>query len=407
MTKPLHVLLLAPALSMTALAQSDAQRLASACNQFAADLHGQLAASAQPTCSPGSISIALLMLLPAARGATADELATVLHLPEDLRGDRMHKAARDLLGAVGLLPTVSPHGDREAPPLVITNDLWVQTGYDLVPSYVELLRRSFAATQRHADFRADAEAARTTINDYIQDATNDRIRDLLPPGLITPLTRVVLTNALWFKAGWEHPFSKRGTEPLPFTLAGGESVKVPTMRQVQFFGYAEQDGWQVLTMPFRGTTIECEIVLPREGAALADAERALLTRAYGATVQHERVHVELPRFTVQAAHGLQTALKALGMRTAFDARGADFSGMDPKNDLVVADVVHQTWIAVDEEGAEAAAATAVVLKERGAVRPSEPKQFQANRPFAFGLRDRETGLLLFVGRVSDPRLQQG
>lgn len=401
--RPLHSLLLATALSMPAFAQkpTDAQRLATACNRFAADLHAQLALGGAPTCSPASVAIALLMLLPAAKGDTANELATVLHLPEDLRGTAMHDAARDLLQQVGLMQTGSPNRNQPPSPLVITNDIWVQKDFTLVPAYVDLLRRSFAAAQQHADFRADAEAARKVINDHIAKATHGRIRELLSPGLITSLTRVVLTNALWFKAAWEHPFTKSNTQERPFTLADGEVVQTPTMEQVEMFGYAETADWQVVSLPFATGTIECEIVLPRAGQPITTAQHALLTHTYRDTLAGERVQIELPRFTVQASHRLRDALIALGMPSAFDAQRADFSGMDPHNDLIVDDVVHQTWIAIDEEGAEAAAATAVVLKVR-----SIPEEFRADHPFAFGLRDRNTGLLLFVGRVDDPRPHQ-
>ncbi len=408
-TNPLHPFLFAAALSMPALAQKppgDAQRLATACNQFAADLHGKLAASGSPTCSPASIAIALLMLLPGARGDTAKEIATVLHLPEDLRGERMHRAARDLLQGVGLMQNGSPNRDVPPSPLVITNDLWVQQGFAVVPAYRDLLRSSFAAAQRDVDFAADAEVARQTINAHIAKATNDRIRDLLQPGMILPGTRVVLTNALWFKAAWEHTFWNKNTKDAPFTLADDSVVQVPTMRQTQVFGYADSDDWQVLMLPFASSGIVCEIVLPREGKPLATAEQALLGWTYRPTVQFERVDVELPRFQVAAAHRLSDALMALGLHAAFDGDRADFTGITTKEPLVIENVVHQTWIQVDEEGAEAAAATATVLKAGSAMPQGEPKLFHADRPFAFGLRDRQTGLLLFVGRVSDPRSKQ-
>jgi serpin B len=412
MRRPLSQLLLvlvctAPLTTMRVTAQkpTDAQRLVAACNQFAADLHGKLAPSDKPTCSPGSISIALLMLLPGARGNTAIELANVLHLPEDLRGERMAAAATALLEQTGVLGG-KPGSDAEPGLLCITNDIWVQTGYELLPSYVDLVRRSFGAGSYTVDF-AQSEAARERINSYIAKATNDRVKDLLPADLITPNTRVVLTNALWFKGPWEHPFRKENTKPAPFTLAGGDKVDVPTMQVAEHFAYAETDAWQCLAMPFDKGAVQCEIMLPRAGVALADAEAALLAGKYVEALRGERVQVRLPRFRVAAAHRLKEPLMALGMRDAFSDGAADFSGMDPKNDLVVTNVVHQTWIQVDEDGAEAAAATAVILRKRGGAPHGEPKVFTADRPFAFVLRDRDTGLILFVGRVTDPRPQQG
>jgi serpin B len=380
----------------------DAAKLAAACNAFATTLHAQLANGAEPTCSPASISIALLMLLPAARGNTEAELTALLELPDGLRGDRLHAAASELLSRSGL---VVGREDRRGKRLLrISNDLWVHEDYELVPAYADVLRGSFSAAVQRIDFE-QCEAARQRINDHIAKATNDRIRDLIPAGLIVPTTRVILTNALWFKAAWKHPFWKEATKPRPFTLADGAKVDVPTMHLAKPLAYSESDDWQCVALPFEDTAIRCEIVLPREGVPLATAEAAMLSGDCLGTLRAETVRVALPRFRVAARHGLKSALQALGLRDAFSPGAADFSGMSPKNDLFLSDVVHRTWIDVDENGAEAAAATAAVLEAKSA-RPGEPKDFIANRPFGFVLRDADTGLILFVGRVSDPRTQQ-
>jgi serpin B len=180
---------------------------------------------------------------------------------------------------------------------------------------------------------------------------------------------------------------------------------VATMHLAKPLAYSESDDWQCVALPFEDTAIRCEIVLPREGVPLATAEAAMLSGDCLGTLRAETVRVALPRFRVAARHGLKSALQALGLRDAFSPGAADFSGMSPKNDLFLSDVVHRTWIDVDENGAEAAAATAAVLEAKSA-RPGEPKDFIANRPFGFVLRDADTGLILFVGRVSDPRTQQ-
>ncbi|HEX6811585.1 MAG TPA: serpin family protein [Planctomycetota bacterium] len=392
----------------TAQKRTDAQRLAAACNEFAADLHTKLSANGSPTSSPGSISIALLMLLPAARNETAREMVKLLHLPEDLTGERLHTAARQLLEEVGFLGAAKRDKDRAA--LELTNDLWVQDGLDLVKSYTELLRTSFAAAQNTVDFHGDVEAARVRINEHIAKATNQRIKDLLAPGVLDPSTRVVLTNALWFRGAWHDPFQPEATAPAPFLLADGKSVDVPTMRHTDHHAYAEGDDWQVLSMAFRGTRIVCEIVLPKKNGSLASAEATLRRGDYVQSLAMANVEVMLPRFKVAAKHSLGSPLQALGMRAAFSQQ-ADFSGMytgtGASDRLMVSDVVHQTWIAVDENGAEAAAATAIVLVPTAADVPGPPKVFHADRPFAFALRDAKTGLVLFVGRVDDPRANQG
>lgn len=380
------------------LRADDAKLLASACNLFASDLHHQLATSGQPTCSPGSVAITLCMLLTGARGETADEIAKVLRLPDGLRGERLLRAAAELIARA----TATDDEQRE-PVLRLGNDLWVQRDYELVPAFVAELRSGFRTEPHALDFRADPEAARQAINRHVAAATNQRIVDLLMPGTIEAATRVVLSNAVWFKDAWEHPFSERGTAPLPFRLADGASVDVPTMQVVEHFLYAANDVWQLAVLPFANDRLRMEIAVPRDGATLAQAEHALLVEANQRDLRAERLHVRLPRFRVAATHRLGEALQALGMRAAFDPAAADFTGVEPRRELFVGAVVQKAWIQVDEHGAEAAAATAVVLKAGSAARPAQPIDFRADRPFAFALRDCATGLLWFVGRVDDPR----
>lgn len=399
---PLRHILFASVCCLPLVAQkppTDAERLAAACNHFAGDLHQKLAAAGEPTASPGSIAIALLMLLPGARGDTAAEIATMLHLPDDLRDARLHAAATDLLDRSGIVAGRSKRRDDDLP-FHLTNDLWVQTGYPLVPSFVDVLKGSFSAGEHTIGFAADPEKARQTINAHIGKATNDRIPELLPAGLIDAETRVVLTNALWFKAAWAERFSKGSTADAPFTLASGETVSVPTMQKTEPMLFGETDACRIVSMPFDAPGIRCEIVVPKDGASLADAERVLFGDTHR-TAKTAPVRLSLPRFQVRAAHQLKTVLMALGMQHAFT--DADFSGLSARNELRVSEVVHQTWIAVDEDGAEAAAATAVVLKRGSAPSAGDPIEVRADRPFAFALRDRTTGLLLFVGRVTDPR----
>lgn len=405
-TIPLQTAALLLATSTSLLAQNaptDADALANACNAFARDLHTKLAEGGQPTASPGSISIALLMLLPGARGDTATEIATMLHLPEGLRDARLHAAASELLDRSGIV--AGRKGKKtDVPPLYLTNDLWVQTGYSLLTSYVDVLKTSFTAGQHDIGFATDPDGARKTINAHVGKATHDRIPELIPDGLIDLETRVVLTNALWFKAAWAEPFPKGATADARFTLAGGETVQVPTMRKTEPMLWAETDKVAFVSMAFATPGIRCELVVPKDGAALADAEAALFDATFRAA-KLAPVQMELPRFQVRGVHRLKEVLIALGMKKAFTA-GADFSGMTKRNELHVSEVVHQTWVAVDEEGAEAAAATAILLKRGGAARPGQAKVFRADRPFAFALRDHDTGLLLFVGRVADPRQKQ-
>ncbi|MBL8755982.1 MAG: serpin family protein [Planctomycetes bacterium] len=379
-----------------AQAEADAKTLAAACNQFAADLHAKLAVNGPPTCSPTSIAMALTMLLPGARGTTADELRTALHLPAEFTGTRLHAAAARLLDDLGIR---TPRQDAESTQLQVTNDLWTARELKAVPAFAAVLRESFAAGHHTVDFAGDPPAALATINRHVAKATRDRIPELLTPDLVTRDTRVVLTNTIWLKAAWLHAFAERGTRPAPFHLDDGSTAEVPTMAVADEFGYAESDAWQCVVLPFDDSSLGFELVLPKAGTTLVAAEAALLRGEPGQKAAETRVLVKLPRFKIAAAHRLRAVLQELGVRTAFGA-GADFSGIAAER-LMVDDVVHQTWIQVDEKGCEAAGATAVVLKRGG--RAGKAIEFVADRPFAFTLRDRRTGLVLFVGRVVDPR----
>lgn len=400
MFRPLASAVLAAVMTFSACAQTspeappDSTRLATALNTFAAKLAPELDGVA--TCSPASIGIALLMVLPGARGETATELERVLSLPSDLRGERLHAAARELICL--LRGTVD--GDT-ATELRLCNDLWLQKDFALLPDYVKALRHQFDAAANDVDFVGEPEAARAAINRKVAGVTDERIRDLVPADLITPDTRVVLTNATWLRGYWLHPFREKGTKPSPFTRVDGSLVEVPTMHVVEQFGYAEHEAMQFVRLPFADGDVVCDVVLPKAGAKLADAERSLLRGDYVGALASESVKVALPKFTVAGKVRLKEVLMRLGLKSAFDGERADFTGMRTERDLCIDEVVHQTWVAVDEYGAEAAAATAVTMKRWGAELPKEPKVFAADRPFAFVLRHR-SGLVLFAGRVEDP-----
>lgn len=391
--------LLSSALSLSTVAQSaDAKALAEACNHFAATLHGTLRPKASPTCAPGSIAIALWMLLPGARGTTADEIAAALELPADLRGDRLYAAAGELVQSLRSKPGSKP---EETTVCELVNDAFVQKGFPLVPAYTQLLEGTFGARATAIDFAADHAAARALINQHLQRLTHDRIRDLLEKDDVTADTRLVLTNALWCKGPWLHAFPAGSTKPGPFTRSDGEVVEVPRMLVKATLPWAEGETWLAVSLPMAGRQFTVDCVLPKPGQPLAAAEQALLDGAVVPTFVPMVVSVTLPKFTVKQKHRLRDALMAMGVKAAFVPGQADFRGLDATNSLVLHDVVHEAFVAADEAGFEAAAATAVVMK-RGGRPPAAQKEFVADRPFAFALRDSRTGLLLFVGRVEDP-----
>lgn len=379
---------------------ADSKALAAALNRFGAALHRQLGTTGAPTASPASIAFTLAMLLPGARGDTAAELAAGLQLPDELRGERLHAAVHRLLTDSGIAAPAKPGG----PQLRLANDLWVQRGLSLDPGYTATLRRSFAAGHHLLDFRSAPDAARRQINAAIAKATKDRIAQLLGEDDVTAVTRTVLTNAIWFQAAWHEEFPEGATRDDPFTLGDGTAVRVPTMHRQSHFAYAATDAWQCVALAFADSTLHCELIVPRDGHTLATAEAALLAGEPMAALQGAKVDVSLPRFRIQSRHRLREALLALGFRTIFDPASADFRGITTTEPLVVDNVVHECWIQVDERGAEAAAATATTMRAGSAARPETVHTFRADRPFAFLLRDRRTGLVLFVGRVDDPRV---
>lgn len=367
--------------------------LVASLNGFAAALHGELAKAGNPTCGPASVSIALLMLLEGAAGPTQQEIAAALRLPATLAGDALRAAAKDLLRQ-----TVRADEDVT---LTIVDDVWAQAGSKIADPYAAVVRDAFGAAVRRVDFAHQPAAARDEINGHIAKATRDRIRELLQPDIITAETRVVLTNAMWLKANWDEAFQK--SKDLPFRI-GKEDVPVPAMVRTDAFAFAETQTFAWARVRYLGGDLAMDLVLPAAGQPVAVAEAALLGAVPGLT--DERIALRLPKFTAKARHRLPPTLRALGIRAAFDGLAADFSPINgvatgPEK-LVVSEVAHQAWIQVDEAGTEAAAATAVVMKRLGAP-PGPVRQLVFDREFAFAIRDLRTGLLLFVGRVTDPR----
>ena len=368
---------------------------------FAFDLYGQLSAGdGNVFCSPVSVSIALAMTSAGARGETAAEIEAALHFT--LPQDRLHPAfdALDLaLSSRGGGAT-----DAERPfQLRVVNALWPQTGYPFLPEFLDRVAEYYGAGLNGLDYGADPDGARLTINDWVAEQTEDRILDLLPDGSISTLTRLVLTNAIYFDAAWTHKFSKEVTRDAPFTLLDGTAVTATQMNQTEFFPYAEGDRWQAVRLPYDGGEVSMVVLLPAAGAFAAVEGQlgpALLDEVRGALAERE-VHVALPRFSFEQGLSLKTALEALGMVAPFDQTRADFGGMADTGELYISDVIHKAFVAVDEDGTEAAAATAVIMAGRGA--PVDVAEFVVDRPFVYWIQDDATGTLLFLGRTVDPR----
>jgi len=382
------------------VAPGDLEALVRGNTAFGLELYARLADRTDGNLffSPLSLSEALAMTYGGARGETARQMAETFHFT--LPPDRLHPAfnALDLhLGALG------EGGEPDAFQLRVVNQLWGQTGYDFLAEYLDLISANYGAGMRLLDFAADQEASRLAINDWVAEQTRDRILDLLPAGSITALTRLVLTNAIDFKASWQTQFDPDFTRPGPFHRLGGSVAEADLMRVEADLSYAEGEGWQAVELPYEGGQVSMVILLPAEGtfaAFEAGLDAARLAAALEA-LSPDRVALAMPKFTFTTGFEVGELLAAMGMPDAFDESRADFAGIEPRNELYITRVVHKAFVGVDEKGTEAAAATAVVMDGRTSV-PPEPRVVTLDRPFLFLIRDVETGAVLFLGRVLDP-----
>ena len=375
-------------------------------NRFAFDLYSRLAKNPEYTgsnlfFSPFSISSALAITYEGAKGKTADEIRSVFHFPEN------NTALRDGFSAMnaGINSGDSSYSLRSA------NALWAEKTYPFLTDYVTTVEHSYGAKITNLDFIGHSEDSRVTINSWVEDKTEDRIKDLIPAGVIDPMTRLVITNAIYFKGDWVMQFDKNKTSDAEFRTAPGKVVMVPMMQRTDedaIYLYTENSDLQMLSMPYEHTTgkkLSMVILLPKEDS-LIKTEVSLNVEALSSLMQSaesRQVKVYFPKYTLKTKYDrLGRTLAAMGMPTAFTGK-ADFSGMDGTTSLLISDVIHQAFVDVNEEGTEAAAATAVVMKLAAAPANPDPiPVFRADHPFIFLIQDDETGSVLFMGRVVNP-----
>lgn len=401
----------APEPEPAAATGEELQRIGASVNRFGFDLYRQLAGRAESPCknlffSPLSVSSALGMTWAGARGGTAEQMKSTLHFP--MSGDDLHHA----MGA--LVQALDRPGKQGAFELSVANALWGQTGFKIQKPFLDICRGAYGAVFEQLDFKKEPEGSRRKINEWVAERTGKRITELVPKRAINDLTRLILTNAVYFKADWTSPFKKRATRKRPFHLAGGEEIEVDTMMQRGRFGYARLDGSQLLTMPYKGGRIRMIIVLPEKVDGLGEIEKemdeASLAEALG-KVEPQEVDVFLPRFEFSSSSRLKEHLAGMGMQLAFTRNQADFSGINgieppDVNVLYISDVFHKAFVAVDEKGTEAAAATAVVQVVGGAGLlqnlQKPPPVFKADHPFLFLIQDIQSDAVLYMGRLVDP-----
>jgi serpin B len=382
------------------VADADLEVLVRGGDAFALDLFRQISGGpGNLFFSPYSISVALAMTYAGARGDTEAQMAQAMHY--DLPQAQLHPALNEL--ALELDRRAEGIPEDKAFTLHAANAIWGQDGFPFLPAYLDLLAESYGAGMHLLDFEKDAEGARRVINAWVSQETEKRINDIIPPGVLGPLTRLVLSNAIYFKADWASEFEKDDTGPGQFNLPDGSQVSVPMMFQQAHFRYAEGDGLQALELPYAGGELSMLILLPDEGKfeqaqASLDAERL---EALIAGLEYQDVMLWMPKFKYEYTLSLNESLIGLGMVDAFDEDRADFSGMDGARDLYIASILHKAFVAVDEAGTEAAAATVVIMGVTSA-QPGAPLEFRVDRPFLFLIRDDPTGAILFLGRVTNP-----
>jgi serpin B len=349
--------------------------------------------------SPYSISLALAMTYAGACNETAQQMAATLQFL--LEQDRLHPAFNWLDAELARRGEGAEGKDGGGFRLNIVNAIWGQKDYEFLSDFLDILAENYSAGLRILDFITETEKSRLTINDWVSDQTEGRIEDLIPQGAIDALTRLVLTNAIYFNAAWEYPFDEEMTADGPFYLLDGGQITVPMMKQTESFGYTEEEGYQAVELPYDGGELSMVILLPEAGKfeAFEEGLQAQQVSDIISGLQPTEVALTMPRFEFDSAFSLKDTLAGMGMPIAFSS-SADFSGMTGKPELFISDVVHKAFVAVDEAGTEAAAATAVIMALTAV--PEPPVEVTIDHPFIFLIRDIETGAILFIGRVVNP-----
>ena len=395
---PLLALLLLVAAVPTSAApsKSDIAAVVRGNNEFAFDLYAQLKEKdGNLFFSPESISTALAMTYSGARGTTAEEMAKTLHFT--LKNDHLHPAFH------ALIEELNGAGKKRGYQLSVANALWGQQGFKFLTDFLKLTKKNYGAGLQEVDFAGNTEGARKTINAWVEKETKDKIKDLLQPGVLDSLTRLVLTNAIYFKGDWDRQFKKDLTQKDAFHLSADNKVDAQVMHDTGKFKYFDGGTFQALELPYKGKELSMVVLLPKKIDGLADFEKTLTAAKVAdclPKLREQEVSVSLPKFKMTSEFSLNDTLNAMGIKQLFNANGADLSGMDGQRDLFVSAVVHKAYVDVNEEGTEAAAATAVVVALAAA--PAHP-EFRADHPFVFLIRDNRSGSVLFLGRVANPQ----
>lgn len=401
------------------LAQRSGAAVVEGNNRFAMELYRTLRATdGNLFFSPYSVSTALAMTYAGAKGPTEAQMAETLCLPTSpsvfekmgMAGAPITpEAFAEAFGAI--IKDLNAQGEAGKYELKVANALWGQEGYAFLPAFASLVETQYGGKLREMDFVQAAEQARQTINTWVAKQTNNKIKDLIGRGVLGSMTRLVLTNAIYFKGNWATQFKEDRTRPEPFTLLDGKTVQAPMMNQKETFGYTEVGAnddsplLQILELPYVDEALSMVILLPKATDGIQRMESELTVENLSAWLdglRKQEVKVTIPKFKMTSKFSLQQVLAKMGMTDAF-SDAADFSGMTGRRDLFISAVIHQAYVDVNEEGTEAAAATGVVMKLTS-IGPDRTPVFRADHPFIFTIRDNESGSILFLGRVMNPAI---
>lgn len=383
-----------------AAAATTPEAVAAGNRRFALALHDALAEDPDANIffSPLGIGTAFGPVTAGARGATRDEIGQVMGYPSTGAG---------LPPAFGAL-TRQLVREEEGMTVSIVNALWPKRGFAMASDFVDTAGRDYEAAVEQLDFAGDAAGSADRINGWADEATRGRVSEVVSPDMFDGMTRLVVTNAVYFLGDWAAPFAATDTADAPFTLADGSDLTAPMMNRTGEYRWVDAGTYEALDLPYRGEQLVMTVLLPKREGGLAALERRLdapgLARTLDAldAAEPRRVELRIPKLELRTQYRLADTLAAMGMPTAFTDR-ADFSGITVEERLRISDVIHQTFLRVDEEGTEAAAVTAVTIVATGArIDPEPPHVFHADHPFLFLIRDRESGAILFMGRIARP-----
>ena len=390
--------------------KTDQQLVVAGNNKFALELYKKLGSrEGNLFFSPHSISTALALVYAGAQGQTELQMTRALHFPvivkpgTELSSTLIQNRQRFASVFGKIIENLNNRGKKSGYELRVANALWGQKDYGFLEEFLELIETNYDGQLNEVDFVRATETTRKTINTWVEKQTDNKIKNLIRKGVLDSMTRLVLTNAIYFKGNWARQFKEDRTKEAPFTLSDGRKVDVAMMNQTEKFNYMETESFQALELPYVDDELSMIILLPKEFDGLDEFEKTLtaenLSKWMG-ELRNREVRVSIPKFKMTSQFGLAPVLKSMGMVDAFSAN-ADFSGMNGKRDLLISAVIHKAYVDVNEEGTEAAAATAVTMKLTS-IGPTRIPVFRANHPFLFLIRDNHSGSILFIGRVMKP-----